>query len=112
VKINGWQRIGIIASAGWVIWSYNHTFDRLAFRDARIAVDKEQNCLSAHPGEFDKYFLQCDALSPENESELTKQYHDNEIEAITEALIPVPLAWGGVYLALFFFRWVRKGFSN
>jgi hypothetical protein len=34
------------------------------------------------------------------------------VEAATVALVPVPLAWGFVYLALFLLRWIKRGFAT
>jgi hypothetical protein len=114
MKLNGWKRIGIIASAVWVIWSYNHTFDRMEFVTSSIAVDQEQRCLSAHPGEFDKYFPQCDAVGETNgQMQLRqKERHNNQVAAAMEALVPVPLAWGFAYLVLLLVRWVKRGFGS
>lgn len=66
MKINGWQRIGIIASVGWVLF----------------AVFK---------------FLPI--------------WSKDDLPAIAIVVfVPIPLAWGAVYLVLFLIRWVRRGF--
>jgi hypothetical protein len=114
MKLSGWKRIGIIASAVWVVWSYNHTFDHLESVSSSIAVDREMRCLSAHPDEFDKYFPLCDAAGETNGQmqQRQKERHHNEVAATAEALVPVPFAWGFVYLVLFLVRWVKRGFSS
>ena len=35
--------------------------------------------------------------------------HEERIEALTVALVPVPLAWGIAYFVLFLIRWVKRG---
>jgi hypothetical protein len=115
IRINGWQRLGIILSVGWIIWSYNHTYDHLDYETTKIAVDEEMSCEHEHAraGEnFDDFFKTCDALSPAKMPERMKESHDNRVRAATEALIPVPLAWAGAYLVIFLFRWVRRGWDN
>jgi hypothetical protein len=66
MKINGWQRMGIIASVGWVL------FTGLKF---------------------------------------LQYWSKNDLPWIAIVVfVPIPLAWGAVYLVLFLIRWVRRGF--
>ena len=113
MKLNGWQRIGIVASVVWVIYSYNHTYDDLIYRQSSINVEEELNCMRAHQGD-DSAFRICDAVGKDNGgmANRLKEQHDDSIAAITEAIIPVPLAWGFVYLTLFLVRWVKRGFAK
>ncbi|SPE44338.1 hypothetical protein SBA7_340029 [Candidatus Sulfotelmatobacter sp. SbA7] len=109
-KLNGWQRIGIVASTAWILYSYNTTFDRLNMDDAIRRVNEEQSCLAEHPGEFEKWFPVCDASSPKRESALLKRQQGYRLNAAIESTVPVPIVWGAAYLLLFIVRWIRKGF--
>lgn len=66
MKINGWQRIGIIASVGWVL-----------FASWKFLPIQSTN--------------------------------DLPLIAIV-VFVPIPLAWGAIYLVLFLIRWVYRGF--
>jgi hypothetical protein len=115
MRINGWQRIGIVASVIYAGVVYNRTVDKAEMRYAKVRVDEEMRCEEEHSrkGEsFDQYFPTCDALGKTNggmERSL-RDIRESEEEAWTAALLPIPFAWGLVYFALFVVRWIKRGF--
>jgi len=117
MKINGWKRIGIIASVVWIFWSYNHQMDAETQRYTALAVDIEMTCEQTHQqaGEtFDQFFPICDALGKTNggEQRAFANYRLAEKEAAGFAAITTLFAWLGVYLAIFLVRWVKRGFTG
>ena len=113
VKVNGWQRIGIIASVVWILGAWVHTFDSQIDSDSKGIASTHVVCDSNLAGKtgdaWTKGFEECN-----------KQATDSIAEAMTNArldaafvgLVPVPLGWGFTYLVLFLVRWVKRGFMR
>jgi hypothetical protein len=107
MKLNGWKRIGIIASIAWVLGAGIYT----------LTVDSDANALAAS-----KIALSCEdannGADPEGKCSaradeyLAETISADRLEAAIVAFVPVPLGWGFVYLALFLVRWVRRGFAS
>lgn len=117
MKINGWKRIGIIASVIWILWSYNHGVDTETQRFAAQNVEIEMTCLKAHEqaGEtFDQAFPTCDAVGRTNGGlqRAMDNYRSAEKEAAGYAAVTTLFAWLVVYLAVFLARWVKRGFTG
>jgi len=111
MNVNGWQRIGVIASVIWILCAWVHTFDSeidsasKGIAAIHVVCDSE---LAGKSGDaWKKGFDECN-----------KQATDSIAEAMTNArlsatvvgLVPVPLGWGFTYLILFLVRWVKRGF--
>lgn len=142
MKINGWQRIGVVASIIWIIGAGVYTLIWLSDKDAETASFFYRQCISIrdevsqdHRVEcqrkseqvamidmprvytecmvpYDKEREQADArCEKQNADYLANTTTGERMAAACAAIIPVPLAWGGVYLALFVFRWVRRGWD-
>jgi len=138
MRINGWQRIGIVASVVWMlvagIYTLNVTSDADLEAAARIYRDcadirddanqrQREYCWqqSAKSADYSAVFNKCvqefEAKNPDTCSKRSADYAVNSlpnerIEAAAVALIPLPLAWGFAYLCLFLVRWVKRGFPR
>jgi hypothetical protein len=106
MKINGWQRLGIIASAVWILGAGLCTLK--AVGDIRITNTSglTLSCEEAPNGSL-QWSAECDALS---KGYLAETKTDPWTEATVVAFVPVPLGWGSLYLILFLTRWVKRGF--
>ena len=104
MKIKGWQRIGITASVVWIIGAGAYSYDRGMKSDIELATATHVACDEAHPDNTEQCSLNAYAY-------LERAARFERIDATVVALVPVPLAWGAAYFALFLFRWVRKGFN-
>jgi hypothetical protein len=107
VKINGWQRIGIIASVAWVLGAGFHTLDSEQNNATERVVTVIQSCESVHDASRN-----CDAEG----DKFIPTWSNGDLQqewawAAIVAFVPLPLAWGAVYLVLFLIRWVRRGFG-
>ena len=106
MRLNGWQRLGIVASVVWILGAGFYTANAVSDREAQTAADSTVACEDAHR----------DVLNPEcNErgiDYLNATKNDARIEAALVAFVPVLLGWGFAYLALFVARWVRRGFAG
>ena len=65
---------------------------------------------------FNKCMEDYEAQHPDTCSTRTKDYAERAlkrewIRAGVVAIVPVPFAWGFVYLILFLVRWVKRGFT-
>ena len=113
VKVNGWKRIGIIASVVWILGAWIHTFnsvtDSASEAMASIQVRCDSNLAGKTGGAWDEGFNECNKQA--NES-LAKANKDARLWATLVAFVPVPLGWGFTYLILFQVGWVRRGFMQ
>ena len=113
VKVNGWKRIGIIASVVWIISAWVHTFDSEtdsaseAIASAHVACDSN---LAGKTGDaYTKGFDECNKRA--NDS-LVEASANARLDAALVAFVPVPLGWGLIYLLLFLVSWVKRGFMR
>jgi hypothetical protein len=105
MKLNGWKRIGIVASMAWFFGAGTYTLIVTRARDMSVADTIEQNCLIFQV--------------PHNPAQCSKEYNDNlalwarawQLIAASVAIVPVPLGWGFAYLTIFLVRWITRGFQ-
>ncbi len=107
MRLNGWQRIGIVASVVWALGTgyYQRNEDvksATALANLAYALCDYDN---SHLG--DKRDCSLDF----------KQSFDLQIEGswanvAMVSFVPIPLAWLAVYLAIRIWRWVRAGFKK
>ncbi len=113
-KLSGWQRIGILASLGWILGAGYYTFATISEANSRfhaeLALRCEENLSNGMTeSERTKWQEHCDSYLPTGER-LDQEVRDERLEAFCVAFIPVPLGWSFVYLILFLVRWVKRGF--
>ena len=107
MKLNGWKRIGVIASAVWIIGAGYSTLvvtenSAMKFHNALV-----QQCM-APPNDWGEIYKSC----LKNADDYTMEMLPSErTEAALVAFVPVPLGWGFTYLVLFLVRWIKRGFS-
>lgn len=106
MKLNGWKRIGIVASVVWIIGAYGHTMDTALDADAKFSVEIVQSCISAHNGQE----VGDNECLKRGEDYVVNNIHNNQIAAALVAIVPVPLGWGFAYLVIFLVRWIKRGF--
>jgi hypothetical protein len=107
MKLNGWKRIGIVASVAWMLGGYLHEFDVRSDDDSKIAEMIEDNCISDQHGQEtpDNHFLK------KEQDYLNNSFASERDDALFVAFVPIPLAWGFAYLLIFIVRWIKRGFS-
>ncbi|MGA2965425.1 MAG: hypothetical protein ABSD64_04380 [Terriglobales bacterium] len=141
-KLNGWKRIGIIASVVWILGAGAYTYDSeievasLRISEAHVSCDsaaKAPLTVTPPPG----YTLESSSKAPDffpdpgtvpmppgavpaDSGDCHKQAEDSlalavknaRLDASLVALVPVPLCWLFTYLVLFLVRWVKRGFMQ
>jgi hypothetical protein len=101
-RLNGWQRLGIIASVLWFLiaaWKIDSYFVRNA---SMLSTDKYNACLDAQ-----RPSAVCDQeRSKEWQEVMQGQFEDTALVGG----VPIPFAWLTVYGLIALVRWVRVGF--
>jgi hypothetical protein len=101
MKLNGWKRIGVILSVVWILVAYRITFTRTLNEEIKLHAALSQYCEERHHDS-----AECDQILHTDSRPLAHE------EAALVAFVPVPLAWGFIYLVLFLTRWVKRGFKQ
>jgi hypothetical protein len=107
-KLNGWQRIGVVASVVWILGAGFYTLDAVQESDSKTAVAAALECESHIPQGITT-LAECDKRMTDYEAET---YSGEWADAAIVAFVPVPLAWGLAYLTLFLTRWIKRGFRK
>jgi hypothetical protein len=110
-KVNGWKRIGIIASVLWMFVSVayiGHQWDEKNDFFIQQYVDSEAGC----PRDGAKHDICQQGIDRDIDSlvspEAMAALHE---DMMFWAFVPIPFAWLGVYFMLFLVRWVKRGFQ-
>lgn len=108
MRLNGWKRIGIIASVVWILGAGLYTHGALQESDSKAAVAAALDCESYIPKGITS-LAECDKRAADY---LAGTHSGEWIGTAVVAFVPVPLGWGFVYLVLFLVRWVKRGFAK
>jgi hypothetical protein len=106
MRLNGWQRIGIVASVVWAIGAPIYKDN-----EAQMAADER----------FSRSYNSCRDV-PSNDPEQCFQrasraydsvprYHFMSANGAFVALAPIPLGWLLAYALVYLVRWIRAGFK-
>ena len=108
MKLNGWKRIGIIASVVWILGAGVRTFTVVDDALTTTASGFTLRCEEAPDGSM-RGSAKCDELSTDY---LAETRYEPWTEAAIVAFVPVFLGWGFTYLVLFLVRWIKRGFMR
>ncbi|HKV47096.1 MAG TPA: hypothetical protein VJN69_03310 [Candidatus Acidoferrales bacterium] len=106
MKLNGWKRLGVVASVVWIIGAGFYTLGNLSDEAVETASQLTLNCEAARNGQGSQ---ECDQRATDYLDETTDS---DRIEAAAVAFVPVPLGWGFAYLLLFIVVWIKRGFAQ
>jgi hypothetical protein len=126
MRLGGWQRIGIVLSGIFMIGAAIYrrkNQEEIESINWQVAWDLKNICsnrvrelqsLDRVPSGFASY-AEAEAMCQKNYDDRMKDiFGINEVEFVDiafAAIAPVISAWVLVYLLLFMFRWVKKGFQ-
>ena len=122
MELNGWQRIGLVASLLWALGGGWYERERQTQQASRIYMVSVTDLCPSIPDE---------AATPENLinnsrnvayfkclNDASKRYESQRAldsgairNILMFSLLPIPLAWLLVYLGLRTYRWIRVGFA-
>lgn len=108
MRLNGWQRIGIVLS---VLWFFVGGFwgNGIGLHEGDWAMNAYIFCLDHDTEPGMQTATQCSATFDKQWPEAIK-YH--WWEALIVAVVPIPIAWLLAYFGIWLFRWIRKGFAG
>lgn len=128
MRLNGWQRIGVIASAVWIVggflWGNSWYLSAQnapvvsAYHQCEDIAELRQSFSMRHPQDVQetKDARKADDVKCQNEMEYglaaARAQNGRWIAALLFAIIPPLLAWGLAWLAARLYRWVRAGFAS
>jgi hypothetical protein len=113
MKLNGWKRIGIIASVVWILGAGVHTYDSEIDSASAFITSTHVACDSNLAGKTgDAYTTSFNECNKQADDSLAIALNSARLEAALGAFVPVPLGWGFTYLVLFLVRWVKRGFMR
>jgi hypothetical protein len=108
MKLNGWQRIGIVASVVWAIGAYVHELGSSYGGAVGVYSLIHEDCVERSSTSGMESRAQCDQELDKSIAESSRSAR--EVAAFV-AIVPIPLGWGFAYLLIFIVRWVKRGFS-
>ena len=107
MRLNGWQRIGIVASVIWAIGAPIY-LDTAAQRDAMEQFDQTHKaCLDNPRNDFDVCFRRASAAA-----DSVPRYPLLSANGVFVALVPVALGWLVACALVYVGRWIRAGFKS
>lgn len=99
MRLNGWHRIGIVASVVWMvvgaIWAQHLIFDHI--------YEMRRACVAAVTD-----YKFCDKTY---EGEMTSAREMQPVFTAVVALAPTPIVWLVAYGLIGLVRWIRRGFA-
>jgi hypothetical protein len=105
MRLNGWQRIGIVASVIWAIGGPIYV-DYKAEKEAWEAMNQSyRGCMGAYND--DGRCMQEARWA----SERVPRAFRTPINWVVTALVPIGLGWLLVYALVYLVRWIRVGFK-
>ncbi|HEV2417183.1 MAG TPA: hypothetical protein VGX94_05230 [Terriglobia bacterium] len=113
MKLNGWKRIGIIASVAWILGAGMYTYESGLDSAVGLGTVMSQSCdqgrdrVERSGSDWEREWREC---RKNGDEAVSLGVTNAEISAALVAFVPVPLGWGFAYLVLFLMRWVRCGF--
>jgi hypothetical protein len=130
MKLNGWKRIGIVASLVWIlgagVYTYHSEMDRasLLIGEGYLSCGGAANAplpskpldsapepgtVPVPPGAVVADSVDCHKQAEDSFALAVK---NARLAATLAALVPVPMGWGFTYLVLFVVGWVKRGFAQ
>lgn len=105
MRINGWQRIGIVLSITWIIGAGIVVSEKVRDDANAISSIGFDNCRNIQNFDIE--------TCSDQKWEVYKKLNDPNWSMISiSALAPVFGGWLFVYMMLGIYRWVRRGFTN
>jgi len=111
MRLNGWQRIGIVAS---VIWAIGAPFylDQAAQQEASAVFSRNYNLCRDNPSNSsDRCYDQAKRL----EKDIVPRYRllpPDTANVASVSLVPIVLGWLLAYALVYLVRWIWAGFAK
>jgi hypothetical protein len=107
MRLNGWQRIGIVASVIWAIGAPIY-LDHAAQQEATEAFGRDYRaCRDVPSNDPDQCFQRASGAY-----DTVTRYPLLSANAAVAALVPIGLGWLLTYALIALVRWIRAGFKR
>jgi hypothetical protein len=127
MHLNGWQRIGVVASFAWAIggafWGYHIGYDwghDIGFRGYDIqqrfdscwsdAQQRELDAKSKH--QTNNFIADSGQCKLNRRRDIQAASSNGWLYAALIGLLPIPCGWFGVYGSIALTYWIRRGFES
>jgi hypothetical protein len=101
MRLNGFQRIGVVLSVVWAVGAFLYVRKQQMKFGFDYAKSHFDTCMS--------HSVVADCVA-KMDKELSTAYQIGWEEVTVYALLPIPLVWLVIYIGIKIFKWVRKGF--
>jgi hypothetical protein len=109
LRLNGWQRIGIVGSVLWVITAGLVSHNIGLRRAEYMSSSMYSACADVAGTRHDYDFSGCKSKAEKTyEDYLTRAWAD----ALLVSFVPIPFAWLVAYMIVGVWRWVKRGFKT
>jgi hypothetical protein len=109
MKLNGWQRIGVVLSIVWVVGAAIYQRNVAVERAANFAASTYEICSDIEQRKPESDSNRCIQESAQTRA---RWLYGNWNDVIFSAFAPMLLAWPAIYLLIRVWRWVRAGFKT
>ena len=118
MRLNGWQRMGVVISVVWCVSAFWYLSASGMKEVYASAADRYSPCFEGtvarelfpqEPTLHMRTWQQCQVAQY---ADIERDAHEVHEEAAIVAVVPVPFAWGAIYLVLTLTKWVRRGFEH
>lgn len=117
---SGWKRISVILSVLWMLGAGWYTLVSEDDQWGRINASAHSTCfenaereeMSENPENVERGKAMWTRCEEDRDKHDLIQLKIVRQDAAIAAFVPVPFAWGAVYLILFLVRWVKRGFAG
>jgi hypothetical protein len=109
LRLNGWQRIGVVASVVWILIVLYAAWDGAAKKATSRYTTAYRECIEAPNSDWDR----CATLTRpilEKHPPYKAFLEEDESYVAPLALLPVALGWLIAYGLVALVRWIRAGF--
>lgn len=107
LKLNLWQRIGVVLSIVWLFGAGGYIFIERGQRADRVTERIRTECKRV-PENISEYSSSFNCVQSKIVA-YNKIIEDRIMEAIKLAILPIPVAWLVAYIILWTVRWVWRG---
>jgi hypothetical protein len=113
MKLNGWKRIGTIASVVWILGAGVHIYSSEIKNASELIVSTHVACDSYLAGKTgEAWTIGFNECNKQDNDARALAISNARFDAALVAFVPVPLWWGFAYLILFLVRWTKRGFMR
>ena len=119
MRLNGWQRTGIVASICWAIGGAYFEATDMARREREFVSSITKVEYDLCRGEQDRaieasrsFSRDCVAESHDNFTRVSQIAHKPRWSIALVALAPIPIGWLLVFILIRIWRWIRRGFRD